>query len=385
MGKASRAKKAKAQEHPCPRCGLNLVEAKTTLGHDDIACAAHKLKVQGEPRPWGNSRFSFACAVCRRFLHGVVTACSGADIADGSQISEPALLNRPQGSSSEIQQAGAWMAYHALSELKPGVKNWNVCVHVSHLWEYRGGTDTGPVQHVDMVLVNNKIHGVACHTIVEAVADIQDGFLEFVYDPIPFLDLAAYVGENKRFVHQLLKFIAKISEHPNGKVLLWKMGIARVLNKLLKNCSNASYLEDKAISERGAYRSDQLMLKWRIPLFRCLASIFSAQPSGKEQTAIEESSDNASVEECSSIMHHLLVLCQALPIFLDRIFNPVLAIILSVTFVLAFGEVVPQAICTRYGLAVGASFVWLVRIVMFIAYPIAYPIGKVNQQSHITQ
>ena len=30
---------------------------------------------------------------------------------------------------------------------------------------------------------------------------------------------------------------------------------------------------------------------------------------------------------------------QALPIFLDRIFNPVLAIILSVTFVLAFGEV----------------------------------------------
>ncbi|VAI89288.1 unnamed protein product [Triticum turgidum subsp. durum] len=111
-------------------------------------------------------------------------------------------------------------------------------------------------------------------------------------------------------VHQLLKFIAKLSEHPNGKVLLWKMGIARVLNKLLKNCSNASYLEDKTMSERGAYRSDQLMLKWRIPLFRCLASIFSAQPSGKEQTAIEESSENASVEECSSIMHHLLLLCQ---------------------------------------------------------------------------
>ena len=48
-------------------------------------------------------------------------------------------------------------------------------------------------------------------------------------------------------------------------------------------------------------------------------------------------------------------------------------------------QVIPQAICTRYGLAVGASFVWLVRIVMFIAYPIAYPIGKVNQQSHFTQ
>uniref|UniRef100_J3M6W4 CNNM transmembrane domain-containing protein n=2 Tax=Oryza brachyantha TaxID=4533 RepID=J3M6W4_ORYBR len=82
--------------------------------------------------------------------------------------------------------------------------------------------------------------------------------------------------------------------------------------------------------------------------------------------------------------HQLLVtllLCnavamEALPIFLDRIFHPVVAVILSVTFVLAFGEVIPQAICTRYGLAVGANFVWLVRILMIICYPISYPIGK---------
>ncbi|RLM52862.1 hypothetical protein C2845_PMPSC011946 [Panicum miliaceum] len=69
-------------------------------------------------------------------------------------------------------------------------------------------------------------------------------------------------------------------------------------------------------------------------------------------------------------------LVHALPIFLDRIFHPVVAVILSVTFVLAFGEVIPQAICTRYGLAVGANFVWLVRILMVLCYPIAYPIGK---------
>ncbi|XP_049358507.1 DUF21 domain-containing protein At4g14240-like isoform X2 [Solanum verrucosum] len=40
-------------------------------------------------------------------------------------------------------------------------------------------------------------------------------------------------------------------------------------------------------------------------------------------------------------------------------------------------EVIPQAICTRYGLAVGSNFVWLVRILMFLCYPIAYPIGKI--------
>ncbi|XP_044327633.1 uncharacterized protein [Triticum aestivum] len=215
------------------------------------------------------------------------------------------------------------MAYQALSELKPGVKNWNVCVHVSHLWEYRGGTDTGPVQHVDMVLVNNKGNAMYAEIgkddLEHKAPLLADGntytLTRFMVSLATLLwkqwltsKMAFWSSCTTLFrfwtsqpmwertsalycwviVHQLLKFIAKFSEHPNGKVLLWKMGIARVLNKLLKNCSNASYLEDKAISERGAYRSDQLMLKWRIPLFRCLASIFSAQPSGKEQTAIEE-------------------------------------------------------------------------------------------------
>ncbi|XP_074569832.1 DUF21 domain-containing protein At4g14240-like isoform X2 [Curcuma longa] len=83
--------------------------------------------------------------------------------------------------------------------------------------------------------------------------------------------------------------------------------------------------------------------------------------------------------------HQLLVtllLCnaaamEALPIYLDKIFHPFVAVVLSVTFVLAFGEVIPQAICSRYGLAVGANFVWLVRILMVICYPISYPIGKI--------
>ncbi|XP_024979331.1 DUF21 domain-containing protein At4g14240-like isoform X2 [Cynara cardunculus var. scolymus] len=82
--------------------------------------------------------------------------------------------------------------------------------------------------------------------------------------------------------------------------------------------------------------------------------------------------------------HQLLVtllLCnaasmEALPLYLDKIFNQVVAIVLSVTFVLFFGEVIPQALSTRYGLAIGSSFIWLVRILMIVCYPIAYPIGK---------
>nr|KJB28287.1 hypothetical protein B456_005G040600 [Gossypium raimondii] len=68
---------------------------------------------------------------------------------------------------------------------------------------------------------------------------------------------------------------------------------------------------------------------------------------------------------------------QALPIYLDKLFNEYVAIILSVTFVLAFGEVIPQALCTRYGLAIGANLSGLVRVLMILCFPIAYPVGKV--------
>ncbi|XP_027930794.1 DUF21 domain-containing protein At4g14240-like [Vigna unguiculata] len=103
----------------------------------------------------------------------------------------------------------------------------------------------------------------------------------------------------------------------------------------------------------------------------------SGSPSEKKQAAV--------ILPVVQKQHQLLVtllLCnaaamEALPIYLDKMFNQFVAIILSVTFVLFFGEVIPQSICSRYGLAVGANFVWLVRILMIICYPVAYPIGKV--------
>ncbi|XP_061347862.1 DUF21 domain-containing protein At4g14240-like [Gastrolobium bilobum] len=103
----------------------------------------------------------------------------------------------------------------------------------------------------------------------------------------------------------------------------------------------------------------------------------SGSPKEKKQAAV--------ILPVVQKQHQLLVtllLCnaacmEALPIYLDKMFNQFLAIILSVTFVLFFGEVIPQAICSRYGLAVCANFVWLVRVLMIICYPIAYPFGKV--------
>ena len=67
---------------------------------------------------------------------------------------------------------------------------------------------------------------------------------------------------------------------------------------------------------------------------------------------------------------------EALPLFLDRLTGPIAAVVISTTAVLAFGEIIPQAICTRYGLAVGAYTYWFVWILIALLSPVAWPISK---------
>ncbi|PWA93032.1 hypothetical protein CTI12_AA075800 [Artemisia annua] len=70
------------------------------------------------------------------------------------------------------------------------------------------------------------------------------------------------------------------------------------------------------------------------------------------------------------------VAMEALPIFLDSILLPWTAILISVTLVVAFGEIIPQAVCSRYGLAIGAKLSIIVRVLMVVVFPIAYPVSK---------
>ncbi|KAG9396128.1 protein of unknown function DUF21 [Carpediemonas membranifera] len=82
--------------------------------------------------------------------------------------------------------------------------------------------------------------------------------------------------------------------------------------------------------------------------------------------------------------HHMLLvtllLCnaaamEALPLFLDRISSPVVAILLSVTAVLLFGEIIPQAACSRYGLLIGSLCVPIVIVLMIVTAPLSLLLG----------
>lgn len=67
---------------------------------------------------------------------------------------------------------------------------------------------------------------------------------------------------------------------------------------------------------------------------------------------------------------------EALPIFLDSLVTAWGAILISVTLILLFGEIIPQSVCSRYGLAIGATVAPFVRVLVWICYPVAFPISK---------
>lgn len=66
----------------------------------------------------------------------------------------------------------------------------------------------------------------------------------------------------------------------------------------------------------------------------------------------------------------------ALPLCLDRLVNVAVALVLSTTAIVLFGEILPQAVCSRYGLSIGGHAAPVVRFLMFATAPLSWPIGK---------
>jgi metal transporter CNNM len=78
---------------------------------------------------------------------------------------------------------------------------------------------------------------------------------------------------------------------------------------------------------------------------------------------------------CTLLIGNALAM-EALPIFVDSLLPAWGAILISVTLILAFGEIIPQAVCSRYGLSIGAKLSFLVRLIIIVFFPLSYPISK---------
>mmetsp|Transcript_7419 Transcript_7419/g.21935 ORF Transcript_7419/g.21935 Transcript_7419/m.21935 type:complete len:754 (-) Transcript_7419:297-2558(-) len=65
----------------------------------------------------------------------------------------------------------------------------------------------------------------------------------------------------------------------------------------------------------------------------------------------------------------------ATSIIVADVTSGVAGLIISTGLIVLFGEIVPQSICTRHGLRIGASLIPLVKVFTFLLWPIAYPIS----------
>ncbi|KOC59188.1 Metal transporter CNNM2 [Habropoda laboriosa] len=78
---------------------------------------------------------------------------------------------------------------------------------------------------------------------------------------------------------------------------------------------------------------------------------------------------------CSILFSNVLV-NSIFTILLDDLTSGLVAVICSTLAIVLFGEISPQAICSRHGLCIGAKTIYVTKFTMIITFPLSYPISK---------
>lgn len=77
---------------------------------------------------------------------------------------------------------------------------------------------------------------------------------------------------------------------------------------------------------------------------------------------------------CSILFSNTLV-NSTISVFLEELSDGLIAIMTSTVLIVLFGEILPQAFCSRHGLAVGAKTVGLTYFCMIVTFPLSYPVS----------
>jgi len=85
---------------------------------------------------------------------------------------------------------------------------------------------------------------------------------------------------------------------------------------------------------------------------------------------------NGNLLLCTILIGNVLV-NNILAIYMSEMFTGTTAVIVATSLVVVFGEILPQAICSRYPLEIGAKAAPVFRIFMYALWVICWPLSKI--------
>lgn len=85
---------------------------------------------------------------------------------------------------------------------------------------------------------------------------------------------------------------------------------------------------------------------------------------------------NATLLLCTLLLGNVAV-NSAIAVFLGSIADGLIAGLVATGLITVFGEILPQAMFTRYAMIVGSNTIWLVRFFQIILYPVAKPLSLI--------
>lgn len=133
------------------------------------------------------------------------------------------------------------------------------------------------------------------------------------------------------------------------------------------------------------------------PVLICFSALFSGLTLGLMSLDIvalkvlETAGDEKEKEYAKKIIpvrnHGNLLLCTLLlgntivnngvSILLADLTSGVIGLVTSVVLVLMFGEIMPQAVCSRHALYIGSKTIWIVKIFRALFFPFCYPLSLI--------
>lgn len=79
---------------------------------------------------------------------------------------------------------------------------------------------------------------------------------------------------------------------------------------------------------------------------------------------------------CTILLSNVM-LNTTLTVLLGQLTSSLMAVITATLSIVIIADIIPQAICARHGLVIGARTIYITYLFMFLTFPLSYPISKV--------